>query len=281
VNAAKLSLALALVAAFTTAVSFFFWHPFARDTAAGIGNLRGTALTLLVLGVPLLATSVIFAVRGSLLARVVWLGTLAYFAYNAVMFCFAAHFNSYFLLYTTLLAFSFWSIVTLLRAFDVDALARASAGVPARASAVYLIGCAVFFAFGWLQQVVPATLAGTLPAAIQDAGLTQNTVWVLDFAFTFPLMVLGGAWLWMRKPWGYAIGGMMIVMLTIETFGVAVDQAFGRLHDPSASVAAIPLMLGFTAIGLAMSSWFLHGIDDRPSRPPQPSARPSFGVGWA
>jgi hypothetical protein len=56
------------------------------------------------------------------------------------------------------------------------------------------------------------------------------------------------------------VAGMMVVMLTIETAGIAIDQAFGHLHDPSASLAAVPIMVGFTAAGLVFSTLFLRGM---------------------
>ena len=90
--------------------------------STGLAGAMGTglaALTVLVVAVPLLVGSM---TRGSLGAWIVWTATLGYLAYNAVMFCFAAHFNAYFLLYTTLLALSFWALVTQLRAFDVETL---------------------------------------------------------------------------------------------------------------------------------------------------------------
>lgn len=258
--AQRVSTALVIVALITSLTSFFFWRVFHRDVPMGVGNLRGTALAMLVIAVPVLIASMVLAARGSMRARFAWLGCLAYIAYNAVMFCFAAHFNSYFLLFTTLLALSFWSLLTLLRAFDLAAVRTATAGVATRTISVYLLVCAAVFALLWLQTIVPATVHNTMPIALEEAGLTQNPVWVLDFAFTFPLMLLGSLWLWRRRPWGYIIGGMMVIMLTIETAGIALDQVFGQLHDPSASLSAVPVMLVFTGAGLVLSALFLHGV---------------------
>jgi hypothetical protein len=111
----------------------------------------------------------------------------------------------------------------------------------------------------WLSSIVPATIGNTMPATLTEAGLNQNTVWVLDLAFTFPLMTLGALWLWQRRAWGYVIGGMMTLMLTIETAGVIVDQIFGNMHDPRASLSALPVLSGFTLAGLLFSWLFLRG----------------------
>lgn len=256
----RVSAALLVVAGVTAFVSFAFWGVFHDDVPSGVGNLRGTALTLGVLVLPAMAVAMRMAGRGSLRAWLIWFACLLYLAYNAVMFCFAAHFNAYFLLYTTMLALSFWSLVTLLRATPLEAVDRASARVPARAVAAYLVVSLVFFAALWLQAIVPAMLTASMPPAIVEMGLTQNPVWVLDFAFTFPLMALGAAWLWQRRPWGIVIGGGMTIMLAFETAGIAIDQYFGHLHDPSAPLDAVPVLAVFTVVGATASALFLRGV---------------------
>lgn len=256
----RVSVSLAVVSALTGVASFTFWQVFSRDVPAGVGNLRGTALALVAIGLPILIVAMDEAERGSMRARLVWLACLAYMAYNAVMFCFASHFNAFFLLDTTMLALSFWALVTLVPTIDLAALAKASAGMPARSISAYLLICLALFAGLWLVSVVPATATNSMPQSIVDAGLTQNAVWVLDFAFTFPLMLVGARWLWQRKAWGYLIAGTMVMMLTLETAGVAVDQWFGHLHDPTAPLGAVPVMILFTGAGAWFSTSFLRGV---------------------
>ena len=150
------------------------------------------------------------------------------------------------------------------------AVQAAGLGVPRRMIAVYMMICLLVFGFVWLRDIVPAMIHNALPASFEGLGLSQNTVYVLDFAFTFPLLAVGAAWLWRGRAWGYLIAGMMVIMLTIETAGIAVDQAFGHLHDPSVPPAAVPAMLVLTGVGLIFSVLFLRGINARgfsPSRP--------------
>ena len=262
-GAYRVSSVLASVALLTTAVSFLAWGVFQRDVPMTVGNMRGTALTMLVLAVPLLVASMILSSRGSLRARFVWMGSLAYIAYNAVMFCFALQYNSFFLLFVALLGLSFWALVTLASQFDPVVVSAGVAGVRARTVAVYLLVCLVLFAVMWLRDVVPATIDNVLPGSFEGTGLTQNPIYVLDFAFTFPLLAVGAVWLWRRRPWGYVIGGTMVVMLTIETAGIAIDQVFGHVHDPSASLGAVPIMGVLTVVGLVFSALFLRGLDAR------------------
>lgn len=254
---------LASVALLTAVVSFLAWGVFQRDVPMTVGNMRGTALTMLVIAVPLLVASMILSSRGSLRARFVWMGSLAYIAYNAVMFCFALQYNSFFLLFVALLGLSFWALVMLASQFDPFVVSASVTGVRARTVAVYLLVCLVLFAVMWLRDIVPATVDNVLPGSFEGTGLTQNPIYVLDFAFTFPLLAVGAVWLWRRRPWGYVIGGTMVVMLTIETAGIAIDQVFGHVHDPSASLGAVPIMGVLTVVGLVFSALFLRGLDAR------------------
>lgn len=251
---------LAAEAAVTSALVFFAWGLLESDAPMSVGNMRGTALAVLVIAVPLLVLAMALAARGSQRALYVWAGALVYIAYNAVLFCFGSHFNSLFLLLTTMLALSFWALLTLLTSLDLERIRAASSDVPARLVAVYALVLVVAFAMLWLRDIVPGILENASPATYEGTGLTVSPIHVLDFAFTFPVTVLGALWLLRRRAWGYVLTGLMIVMMTVETAGIALDQTFGHQHDPGQSLAAVPIMIVLTAIGLVFCVLFLRGV---------------------
>ena len=86
---------LAVVTLIASAAGFFITDLFQRDNAALGGCARGTALVILVVALPTLIISMVLAARGSLRARVIWLGILAYIIYNSVYFTFSATFNRF------------------------------------------------------------------------------------------------------------------------------------------------------------------------------------------
>jgi hypothetical protein len=86
------------------------------------GSARGTALVVLVAGVPVLAGSMLLAAKGSVAAVLTWLGAVAFLGYNALMFLFATPANRLFPLYLAMLALVAWSAGALLRQADVNAL---------------------------------------------------------------------------------------------------------------------------------------------------------------
>jgi len=80
-----------------------------HGTAVMNGSARGTALAVLLLGVPALALSMALARAGSARAVLCWLGAVGYVLYNSVLFVFATPFNELFLLDVAMLALAAWS----------------------------------------------------------------------------------------------------------------------------------------------------------------------------
>lgn len=160
-----LSGALALVTAAATAATFFI-PGVLRGPAVMNGSARGTALVILLVGVPALLIAMWSAANGSIRALVVWLGVIAYLSYNAVMFLFATPFNQLFLLYVAMFSLCFWSATSILHQVDVDALrARFSPRLPVRGLAAYALAIVGLNALVWLRNVVPSVLSST-PASV-------------------------------------------------------------------------------------------------------------------
>jgi hypothetical protein len=108
-----------------------------RGTAVMNGSARGTALVVLLAGVPALACSMLLAARGSAAAVITWLGSAGFLLYNSLMFVFATPANRLFPLYLAMLALSAWSAGAVLWQADVAAFgALFAARTPVRGIAV-------------------------------------------------------------------------------------------------------------------------------------------------
>lgn len=234
------------------------------------GNLRGTALVMLVVALPVLVASVISTVRGSARGLVVWLGTLGYLLYQAVLFCFATPLNSLFLTYVGYLGLSLWSLVAVLRATDLDGFgARLSSGMPARPVAGVALGLAVLNALAWLAPIVPAVLGPDPSTLVGDTGLLTNPVYVQDLAVWLPLLAAAAVAAWRRRTWGLLVTGAMLVMFVLESVGIATDQWFGSLADPtsgSASMSAVPVFAVLALVLAVPVVWYLRHVDGAPTR---------------
>jgi len=256
----------ALAAAAAVSAGFSFFLPWVLTGAeVGNGNLRGTALIVLLLGVPTLLTAMAGTARGSARWPVVWLGTLGYLLYQAVLFCFATPLNVLFLCYVAYLGLAVWSIVTLFPAVDQRAFgSRLSVGMPSRSVAAFALAIAGMNAAAWFAAIVPALLGSDPASLMKGTGLLTNPVYVQDLAVWLPLLTVAAVACWHRRAWGLLVTGAMLVMLTLEGIGVATDQWFGSRADPTSPAASMSMVPAFAALAVVTGTvlaLYLHNID--------------------
>jgi hypothetical protein len=249
-------LTAALAAAATATGVGTLWPGTLHGTAAMNGSAKGTALVVLVVAVPLLVVAWVRAVQGSLKARAVWLGAVAYLLYNAVMFCFATPFNRMFLAYVALLGLA---VATLAAGLALTPYARVDGrGVPARAVSAYLWLIVALNTALWLSTVVPALSEDPPPEFLDGSGLITFPTFVQDLAFWLPAMALVGYGVWQRRPWGFVLATAGLVFWLVEAVGVAVDQWWGSRADPESTVVSASVVPGFVALALVtlVPLWF-------------------------
>jgi len=258
-----LSAALAVVAAASSLLTFTI-PSLLRGTAVMNGSARGTALVVLLAGVPALACSMLLAARGSAAAVITWLGATGFLLYNSLMFVFATPANRLLPLYLAMLALAAWTVGALLWQVDVAALgALFSPRTPVRAIAVYMWVTVALNAAAWLARIVPAVVHGGAPAYLSGTGLTVNVVYVQDLALWLPLLAVAAAWLWRRRPCGYLLAGAGLVMWVLESTSIAVDQWYGHAAAPASPVASgalVPAFAALAVIGLIPAGLLLHGL---------------------
>jgi hypothetical protein len=209
------------------------------------GNLRGTALVVLVLGLPALVWGSTAARRGSTRGLVVWLGATAYLTYQGVMFCFGTPVNALFLTYVAMLGLGVWTLATLVPFTRREAVsAQVDARAPYRLVAIALGAFACLNALAWLARVVPVVWTGDRPEALEGSGLITSPVWVQDLAFWIPAAVVVSVLTWRRLARGIVLAAAFLTFYVIECVSVASDQWWGVRADDShpsvASMSAVP-----------------------------------------
>jgi hypothetical protein len=238
-----------------------------HGTAVMNGSARGTALAMVLLGVPVLAVSMALAWAGSRRAVLCWLGAVGFVLYNSVLFVFATPFNQLFLLDVAMLALAAWSAGVLLRQTDVAGLGRSfTDGAPARGVAAYMWVIVTLNALAWLSRIVPALMAGGQAAFLRGTGLPTHPVYIQDLALWLPLIAVAATWLWQRRAWGYVIIGATLVMYILESAGIAVDQWYGHAADPASPVASAALTPAFALlalVGLVPAYYLFRSLPDR------------------
>lgn len=219
--------------------------------AAMNGSARGTALMMLVLGVPVLLGGQLSVQRGVSAALPVWLGAVAFLTYNAFMLLFATPFNSLFLLYVAMFSLALWSLVAILRVVDVAAVReRVRPGAPRHAIAVFVWVVAGLNALAWLGRIVPALADPAGADVLHGTGLTTIPTYVQDLAVWLPLLAVAGVWLWRDLAWGHLVVAAMLVQFVLEAATVAVDQLLGSRADPASVVASAAMTPAFAVLAL-------------------------------
>jgi hypothetical protein len=229
------------------------------------GNARGTALIMLLLGVPLLIGSVLGEERWPRATLVVRLGALSYLAYNGFMLLFATPFNSLFLVYCAALSSTTWSLALQLfhaRRESVDERLPLPA---ARIVGGYILTIVVLNTLVWLRTIVPAMLSDDPTSFLDGTGVATNPVFVQDLVFWLPAAAIVGWLTWSRRAYGALLAGTYLVYGLLESIGVAVDQWMGYSADPTtphATLGAVTLFVVMAIIGIGALAYYA-----RESRP--------------
>ena len=198
-----------------------------RDNAFVLSTWRGNDLVTLVVAVPLLVVSLVLAVRGSARAYLVWVGALDYMLYNFGFYLFGSAFNRFFLLYAALFAMSIWAIVFALIRIEVTALAsRFSAGTPVRSIAGFMIFVGAGLSAVYIMQWLGFASSGNVPPIVQRTAHPTNVVFGLDLSLIVPVLVVGGIWLWQRKPWGYVLSAVVDVKGVVYMLSLCAASFF-------------------------------------------------------
>jgi hypothetical protein len=278
-----LSGALAVTAAVSALLTYVVGDVL-RGPAVMTGSARGTALVVLVVGVPVLAGSLVLARRGSAAAVVTWLAAVGFLLYNALMFVFATPVNRLFLLYLATLSLAAWSAGTLLWQVDTRVLGRLiPARAPVRLAAGYLWALVILNGGAWLVRILPSLAGAGEPAYLRGTGMTTNIVFVQDLALWLPLTAVAAAWLWLRKPRGYLLGGASVVMGVIESISIAADQWYGHAADPASSVvsaALTPIFAVIAALSLAVAALLLRDLAAAGAPAPSPALPHRDWAAW-
>ncbi|MFT4890540.1 MAG: hypothetical protein ACI9YT_001456 [Halobacteriales archaeon] len=199
----------------------FFWAGHYRDAEYFLPQTFGQDAVTLALGVPLLAVGLWFAMRGSLRGYVVWLGALGYMLYTWASYALMLYFNEFFLGYVALFGLSLYAFVGGILHLDPEAVrSRLDGRLHNRLMIAYLVGMGLFIAAGWLAEIVPATLDGTVPESVELAQMPTSVIYAMDLAVLLPAVLLVAVWLRHRRAWGYVFTGVLLVKFA--TLGLAV-----------------------------------------------------------
>jgi hypothetical protein len=188
----------------------------------------------LVVATPALAASLWRARRGSPRAHLLWLGLLAFAAYNYAYYMLGAALNAFFPLYVVPLVLSGAALVLALSRTDPGrTAARFRTSTPVRAIGGYLVFTAAGLTAVWAGAWAAYAFAGR-PTPVETEAF--KLVAALDLSLMVPALAAGGVLLWRRSSWGYVIatvaGIQASLYLVVLTIGSVVMIRRGLAQAP-------------------------------------------------
>jgi hypothetical protein len=258
---------LILILAVVAAAGGLFVENLYRDNPFVAAVWRGNDLVTLVIAVPLLLGGLILSRRGSVRGQFVWLGMLWYMVYNYAYILFGAAFNPFFLFYVALFTLPLYALIFALPKIDVEHTGqRFRSKTPVRWIAGYMVFVAVGLSVVYLIQIGNYAVTGEIPSIVTQTDHPTNIVFALDLSLLVPPLLLGAAWLWQRRAWGY----ILAIIVNIKGFAYTLVLAVASLSAARAgfpeAAAEIPLWLTLTTGGLLASLFLLINIQSKKER---------------
>jgi hypothetical protein len=221
-RAAYVLSAIAAVLAAAASVICMLFPAVYRDKGWTEGAF-GNDLVTLVMAVLVLAPAIMYSARGSVRARLVWLGALYYMLYNFAFYVYGIPVTRLYLPWIALFTLSGFALVLGLGNLDVEPIARRfSPRTPTRWIAGYLFVAAALVSFLWISLWVKFLVTVHVPE-INGSQEMYIVVAVVDLSFMVSLMIPAAYFLWRRRPWGYVLG----VMISVQ--GAAYNAVMGLI----------------------------------------------------
>ncbi|HKF01754.1 MAG TPA: hypothetical protein VKB49_05550 [Candidatus Sulfotelmatobacter sp.] len=250
------TIAIATLLAVTAVAGLFWPATYARETP--ISRVGGYASDIvdLFLVLPVVLISGIRGYRGSVPARLVWLGAQGYLFYNFVIYAFGVHFNALFLIYCATLSLCVYAAIFSLPLLSLEQIAQTyGPGAPRITIGAVFLVIAIQTATSYVRDDMAAIVAGRVPQDILDSNQAVNFIHVLDLAFLLPALCIAAILLFRRKASGYALAPALLTLLAIMSMElVSIFTTMGR----AGFGMNVPMIIFFAALGVVFTSllWF-------------------------
>lgn len=205
----------------------------------------------LFVGIPVLVASFVIYLRGSLRGTVVFIGSLASFLYQYLLWTFDWAYNAYFLVYVGAFALSLCTLGMVLARLDLSRVrAEISERFPRVAATNFSFAVGGLLLFKCLGEIIPSIGASAMPAS--STGYYTMVDQALDLGLLVPLFILVGILLLKQNTLGYLLSASTLILaMTVGLSVVAGELMLGLStgHVNTAGIAVFALFL-IAAFGL-------------------------------
>ncbi len=239
----------------------FFIRGLYRESAALAAGWRGNDLVTLVIAVPLLLVSSVFALKGSLRARLMYLGLVYYELYNNMYYLFGTPFNHFFLVYEALFILSAVALILGLSKITIARVGEAfKPGTPGKLISGFMLLPAVILSVLWISETVLATVSGNVPGMVPGNGWMTHLPAVFDLSMIVTPFLFGAVWLWKSRPWGYVTASIVLVQGGLYTIVLIANAPFVAAAGVSGAWDQVPIWSALGAGCILFAALLLANI---------------------
>lgn len=238
-----------------------------RVVAEGVG---WDWVTLVVAVPALLALSAGIA-KGSLRARLLAVGVLAYLLYQYLMYAVFWALGPLFPLFIVIYPLAAAAIVGIVSTVDVPRLPESvTERFPRRGMAVFSVLVAVLLLGMWTKRIVVG-LSGDLAGA-GLLGMPTLTVQAMDLGMLVPLALATAALLWRSRPWGYLMGSVFAVKGVTMAGAICAMLLSAWAVEGRLEVAPFAVFAAFALASGALAARMMRSVRE-PATAEKPSAQ--------
>ena len=239
----------------------FFLENIYHDTPSFIAQAVAQDFVNLFISLPVLGISAILAYRGSKRAFIIWLGMVIYLIYTYVVAAFSVRFNAMFLVYVALLGSSIYTLIGSLATENMEDIKSSfSDKTPTKVISITLIVYSILFYMLWLSELIPALLAGEIPASVLEVDLPTNSIHVLDMAWILPGMIISAILLRKNEPLGYTTAGALLTFVTLEVLAILAMVVFMTAEGHPIVLPQVIIFGVIMLVNLGMATWYLKEL---------------------
>lgn len=254
----RLSIIAATLGAIGNGVGLVGWPwVYGRETAPMVNQAIAQDAVNLVIVAPAIVITALLAGRGSVRARLVWLGLLAFTAYNYVIYTIAVHVGPLYLLWIAVLGLAAYALIGAGISISAGPIPAASRD-RIRFAGWFQIVAAGLIGLLWLRDIVSAMIAGRTPSSAAELRLPSNPVHVLDLALFLPAVMVSGIQLLRRHPLAYRTTPAALVFIAATGLPALATPVLAGARGLTPDWGAVLPVGSITIVAMAALIWFLH-----------------------
>jgi hypothetical protein len=218
-----------------------------NDSVSMASQGRAQDIVTLIVCVPLLIVSLIFANKKSLRGKLLLAGILGYFLYTYTSYSFLSMYNKFFLIYVIIMSLSFFSFIINITSNELKLLQRQfKQTLPRKYIGGFLIFLGTGICFMWLGRIVPSFKDNSVVAGLEH--YTTLVIQALDLGFIVPVAIISGILLIKNNSLGYLLAPIIIIKGTTLLLAIMMMVIFMINAGVTVSIIEIKMFPLFTVI---------------------------------